>query len=82
MYELLKKSSMSFPDKIAVIDDRTHITFLQLTRNSRKMAAILEELSLKCGARVLAIISNSVEYVLSFFSVNYIGGCGVRSLSH
>lgn len=65
---------MSFPDKIAVIDDRTHITFLQLTRNSRKMAAILEELSLKCGARVLATISNSVEYVLSFFSVNYIGG--------
>ncbi|MBV6307321.1 AMP-binding protein [Candidimonas humi] len=69
----LKRSAWIFPDKIAVIDDDTSLSYRQFYERCRRMACTLEEIGIGAGNTVSILCQNSHELLESHYSVPMTG---------
>ena len=79
--DLLDKTSESFPDKEAVIDDRSRLTYANLRERVDRMASGLINLGLEKGDCVLLQLPNWSEYVCAYFALQKIGCIPVLLIS-
>ncbi len=69
LFELLADSCRKHPDRRAVVQDRRAVTYRELDELSSRLAAGLEALGVEKGSRVLLFLSNTIEYVISYYGI-------------
>ncbi|OWT55647.1 long-chain-fatty-acid--CoA ligase [Candidimonas nitroreducens] len=69
----LKRSAWIFPDKTAVVDDDTSLSYRQFYERCRRMACTLEEIGIGAGDTVSILCHNSHELLESHYSVPMTG---------
>jgi acyl-CoA synthetase (AMP-forming)/AMP-acid ligase II len=62
------------PDKIAIIHERSRITYWHVNRQANRIAHYLLEKGIRAGDRVALLLDNSVEYVTSYYGILKTGG--------
>jgi long-chain acyl-CoA synthetase len=73
--DLLRESAERFPDRIAVIDGSRRITYATLYGGATDLSRRLVASGLVPGERVLIVLKNSAEYIVSYFAVMM--ACGI-----
>lgn len=61
------------PDKVAFVDDRTQLTYAQLSEQVRKCASGLLALGIHREERILLLLQDSVEWPITFLGAMYAG---------
>ena len=74
---LLHNSVQCFPDKVAVIQGDTQVSYQSLWHKACGLARHLIENGLQPGDRVSILIENSPEYIASYYGVLMAGGAVV-----
>ncbi|HEY9572795.1 MAG TPA: AMP-binding protein, partial [Pusillimonas sp.] len=69
----LQRSAYVFPDKAAVVDDDTTLTYSQFYRRCRSMASALENMGIKAGDTVSVLCFNTHELLECHYSVPMTG---------
>ena len=65
------------PDKIAVIENDTKIKYRELTINIDYFAGVLKSQGVKKEERVILLMRNSVEFIISFYAILQVGAVAV-----
>lgn len=78
IYQLLEHTADKQPNDIAVIDGERTTTFLQFKNACEFIAAGLVRQGFQKGDRIALMMPNSLEYTLSFFAVQRMGGVVVQ----
>ncbi|MEP4199138.1 MAG: AMP-binding protein [Aliishimia sp.] len=73
LHQHLGHSAAGRPDKLAVRDVNTELTYAALHDIAQKGAAGLHKLGVSAGDRVLLYMDNSVDFAIAFWSVVYAG---------
>lgn len=71
--QFLKTISIDNYEKIAIIDDKTTITYGELFDQVGKFAYTLKQSGIKPGDVVLLVFDDCIEWVISFLAINSIG---------
>lgn len=71
--EFLERSAERFPDKTAVDDDRTALTYRQLRDQARRAGAALADRARTVREPVAVFMDKTAESILAFMSVLYSG---------
>lgn len=71
--ELLFATAERYPDKIAIIDRDTQMTYAQLMDEVLRLAAGLQDLGLSRGDRVVVHLPNTYEYIAFVFALWELG---------
>jgi non-ribosomal peptide synthetase component E (peptide arylation enzyme) len=71
----VKRWAAAFPDKEALIDANTRLTWLEYKNMMDRMALNFLELGIKKGDLVVAQVSNCVQAVIAEFALARIGAC-------
>ncbi|ABW12469.1 AMP-dependent synthetase and ligase [Parafrankia sp. EAN1pec] len=71
--ELLFAAAERYPDKLAVIDRDTRLSYRQLTDEVLRLAAGLQDLGLGRGDRVVVHLPNTYEYIAFVFALWELG---------
>lgn len=77
VHNLLEESARTLPDQIAVVHDDKKSDYCSLNRLSNELTANLLNLGVKKGDRVALLLENSVEYIITYYSVLKCGGVAV-----
>lgn len=75
--EFLEHSARRFPDKIALIFQKHRITYREINDQSNTLAHMLVECGIKSGDRILLLLENSPEYVISYYGILKAGAVAV-----
>ena len=75
--EMLIRSAETTPEKPFVIFNDTTLTYGAFLTKTRKMANGLRRLNIQPDEKVGLFMTNSVEYMLSYFAVAAVGACAV-----
>jgi long-chain acyl-CoA synthetase len=67
--EIITRSSISFPDKEAIIFRNKPITYKTLDKQTNRLANLITSMGLKKGERVGLMMSNRPEFVTAFFGI-------------
>lgn len=67
--EILAQNARKFPQKRAVIEGASSLSFLELDRRVNQLASSLLKLGIEKGDRVVLYMPNTLEFVLSYFAV-------------
>jgi non-ribosomal peptide synthetase component E (peptide arylation enzyme) len=78
--DLLDRNASLFPDKLAVADERTEVSWKQLQLNVNRMAFHLIKAGIKYGDFFVLQMANVVEFYYLFLALNRIGAIPVMSL--
>jgi 2,3-dihydroxybenzoate-AMP ligase len=78
--DLLDNNVSRFPDKIALADERTEVTWRELQKNVNRMALHLHKLGVEYGDFFVLQMANVVEFYYLFFALNRLGAVPVMSL--
>lgn len=71
---LLEKSVGSNPHAVALVDESSVWTYLDLWQHVEKVAAFLRECGIRAGDRVGILLDNSAEYVATYYGTLRQGG--------
>ena len=71
--QVLEKSAVESPDRVAVVDGERRITYKELNATSTALAAGLAEIGFKKGDRVAIYMKNSVELITAFYALQKLG---------
>ncbi|MGB5139458.1 MAG: class I adenylate-forming enzyme family protein, partial [Candidatus Zixiibacteriota bacterium] len=71
--QFLRRSSASHPQRAAVIDQESRISYSELNAVASALASSLQRLNLANGSRVGLLMENSIDYVISFFAITSAG---------
>lgn len=74
---LLKESTRRKPQKTALIIDQLKMNYQQLTSAANKFSAILNNLGVERGDRVLLVLPNVTQFPVCFFGAAHIGAVNV-----
>ncbi len=66
-------NAVATPDKVALIEGQSHITYSQLVANIESTAVYLQSLGLKHGDRVMLAAQKEVEFVYLYFASHLLG---------
>ena len=69
LQDLLRRTALRLPKKVAVIDGERRFTYRELDRFSDRFAAALLSGDVSPGDRVALLAPNCVEFVIGFFGV-------------
>ena len=69
LQDLLRRTALRLPEKVAVIDGERRFTYRELDRYSDRFAAALLGGDVSPGDRVALLAPNCVEFVLAFFGI-------------
>ncbi|PAE33777.1 hypothetical protein CHI06_25405 [Bacillus sp. 7884-1] len=68
MGDILKRSSKRYPNKIAVIEGDTRVSYLELNKWVNKVARGFQSIGIEKGDRLSILSSNSIEFILTYFA--------------
>lgn len=69
IHHFLETSAGRFPDKIALIHEQTRATYTDINSKANRLARALISLGVAPGSRVVILLHNSLEYVVSYYGV-------------
>jgi 2,3-dihydroxybenzoate-AMP ligase len=75
--DLLDKAADIYPDKEALVDDRSRLTYSEVRERVNRLAISLMDLGIKATDRVLVQLPNWSEFVYSYFALQKIGAIPV-----
>jgi acyl-CoA synthetase (AMP-forming)/AMP-acid ligase II len=68
IHHFLENSARQFPDKVALIHEKTRATYRQLNENANRLANGLADHDIVPGDRVVILMENGLEYVISYYA--------------
>ena len=77
VHEFLEHSALRFPDKTALVFQKDRITYREIDNRANALARKLLELGIKTGDRVLLLLENRPEYVISYYGIIKAGAVAV-----
>ena len=77
IHNFLENSAARYPDKVAVIHEKTRATYGQINTDADRLAAFLAGRGVKKGDRVVILMENSVEYVVAYYGILKAGAVAV-----
>ncbi len=75
--QMLEESSRRFPDRVAVIHEKTRLTYGELNRDVNALGLHLQSLGIGKGDKVALMLGNCPEFVISYFAAVRIGAVAV-----
>ncbi len=75
--QVLEKAASESPDKVAIVDGDTRITYSELNAMAEALAVGLAEMGFKKGDRIAIYMKNSLELVTAFYGMQKIGAIAV-----
>lgn len=78
--DLLDRNASVFPDKLALADERTEVSWKELRENVNRIALHLVESGIGYGDFFILQMANVVEFYYLFLALNRIGAIPVMSL--
>lgn len=73
VHHFLERSTIRFPEKIAVIHDDTRVRYKELNAMANGFANWLKDQGTTNGKRVALLLENSLEYIVSYYGALKIG---------
>ena len=77
IHHFLENSAQRFPDKIALVHEEVRATYQQLNSQANQLARFFIEQGVTSGDRVVLLLENSLEYVVSYYAVLKAGAVAV-----
>ena len=77
IHHFLENSAARFPDKVALIHEKTRATYRQVNADADRLAAFLTGRGVEKGDRVVILLENSVEYVVAYYAILKAGAVAV-----
>ena len=77
IHHFLENSAARFPDKVALIHEKTRATYGQVNAEADRLAAFLTGSGVKKGDRVVILLENSLEYVVAYYGILKAGAVAV-----
>ncbi|MEH6942116.1 long-chain-fatty-acid--CoA ligase [Bacillus sp. JJ722] len=78
IFDLLERSVQKYPTNIAVMDGDREMTYSNLMNACESISTALFKQGFRKGDRIALMMPNCLEYVISFFSIQRIGGVVVQ----
>ena len=78
--EMFARSAGRAPDRIAVVHGERRLTYAELLAASRESAARLAGLGLRPRERVLVQLPNTIDFVVTYLALNFLGAIPVMAL--
>lgn len=78
--DLLDRNAEVFPKKLAIIDEKTEVTWKELQQRANKLAIHLNRLGIGYGDFFVLDLVNTVEYAYFFFALNRLGAIPIMCL--
>ncbi len=75
--DFLRISAERFPERIAVVDGSRRVTYAELSREVDTLAKQFDANRGIAGERILILLENSPEFIVSYFAVMQAGGIAV-----
>jgi fatty-acyl-CoA synthase len=72
--ENLEQAASVAPHKVALVEGEKRKTFKELDTMATALAASLQELGIRKGDRVAIYMKSSIEFVVSFYAIEKLGG--------
>jgi len=69
IHHFLEESARKYPAKVALIHEQTRATYEQINVMANRIARALISVGVGGDTRVAVILSNSIEYVASYYGV-------------
>ncbi|MBN1847930.1 MAG: acyl--CoA ligase [Deltaproteobacteria bacterium] len=69
VHHFLESSAQAYPDKIALIHEDVRATYSYINNNANQLAHWLIDQKVATGDRVIIILENSLEYVISYYGI-------------
>jgi fatty-acyl-CoA synthase len=73
LYELLDEQALRYPDRVAAVHDGKVISYTELARRSRQVAAALQSRGVHRGERVAILLNNRIEWLEACFGAGALG---------
>jgi acyl-CoA synthetase (AMP-forming)/AMP-acid ligase II len=77
VHHFLEHSAQRFPEKEAVIFQKQRLTYREIDNSANALAWKLHEMGAKTGDRVLLLLENRPEYVISYYGIMKAGAVAV-----
>ncbi|WP_264757823.1 AMP-binding protein [Neobacillus dielmonensis] len=78
IYDLLSDTTKLYPENVAVIDNQKEMTYSELKNAVDRFASALAGTGFQKGDRFAIMLPNCLEYIVSFFAVQRLGGTVVQ----
>jgi len=73
IHQFLEQSSTFYPDKIALIYQKQRVTYKEINNQANRLAHMFTKWGINKGDRVILLLENSLEYVVSYYGSLKIG---------
>jgi acyl-CoA synthetase (AMP-forming)/AMP-acid ligase II len=77
IHHFLEESTGLFPDKTALVHDEVRATYKQINTKANQLASWLINLGISKGDRVVLLLENCMEYVVSYYGIIKAGAVAV-----
>jgi len=77
IHHFLEESATRLPDKIAIINDDVRATYSEIDGKANRLAMWLISQGIKGGDRIVILLPNSLEYVVSYYGILKAGNVAV-----
>ncbi len=77
IHNFLENSADRFPEKVAIIHEKTHATYRQVNTDADHLASFLVGRGIEKGDRIVIILKNSVEYIVAYYGILKAGAVAV-----
>ncbi|MEA1923254.1 MAG: class I adenylate-forming enzyme family protein, partial [Pseudomonadota bacterium] len=77
IHHFLEGSAKRFPDKIALVHEEVRATYQQINSQANHLARFFIEQGIIPGDRVVLLLENSLEYVVSYYATLKAGAVAV-----
>ena len=77
VHNFLENSAKNRPDKVAFVQEDQRITYRQINARANRLAACLLEQGVVPGDRIVMLLKNGIEYVVSYYGILKTGAVAV-----
>lgn len=77
VHSFLEHSAQNRPDKVAFVQDAERVTYRQVNARANRLAACLLDQGVGAGDRIVMLLKNSIEYVVSYYGIMKVGAVAV-----
>jgi long-chain acyl-CoA synthetase len=77
IHQFLEESAAKYPDKVALVQEGRRITYRELNGLADRFAGCLRENRIEPGERVILLLENCLEYVVSYYGILKTGAVAV-----
>lgn len=72
--QILEKSAEQYPDKLALTFQGNQLSYRELDEQVNKLARSLRRIGVRKGDKVGILMTNSIQFVLSYYAIARLGG--------